>query len=170
MLDANNVTRTKDAYGKSRSCLANRMRRAIVARICLVSCVSKKLPQPAPAQELYVSALFEKSRKYAQKYADRWYILSAKHDLVAPDQVIAPYDETLNDMRKADRDAWARKVLAQLSKVTEPGDTLVFLAGKRYTHGIVPELKRRGYWVEEPMEGLPIGKRLRWLNNKIGNC
>lgn len=139
-----------------------------MATICIVACAKGKGTEQAPAEQLYVSDLFDKSREYAQKYADRWYILSARHGLVAPDQVIARYDETLNDMRKPDRDAWAGRVLEQLSKVTEPGDTLVFLAGKRYREGLLPQLEEDGYTIAIPMEHLRIGEQRHWLNSKTG--
>jgi hypothetical protein len=61
----------------------------------LVGRASQKLQRPAPARELYVSQLFKKASAYAERTCDRWYILSAKHDLVHPDEVIEPYDVRL---------------------------------------------------------------------------
>jgi hypothetical protein len=66
--------------------------------IALVACVSKKNTTPMPARDLYISAWFRKASMYAARVADRWYILSAKYGLVAPDTMIKPYDETLNKM------------------------------------------------------------------------
>jgi hypothetical protein len=97
---------------------------------------------------------------------DRWFILSAKHGLLRPDEVVAPYEETLNTMSADRRRAWASAVCRQLMEVTSPGDTLVFLAGSRYREGLIPELLHRGCKVEVPMEGLTIGRQLQWLDDQ----
>lgn len=131
--------------------------------VALVSCVSEKLPSPAKAGELYTSTLFRKTRSYATSHADRWYILSAKYGLLDPDTVIEPYEKTLNKMRKAERTLWAQGVLVELLKKTNPGDTILFLAGERYREGLVSALKYKGYIIEIPMDKLPIGRQLEWL-------
>ncbi len=45
---------------------------------------------PSPAKDLYVSALFDKERAYAERTGIPWFILSAQHGLVAPDEVLEP--------------------------------------------------------------------------------
>ena len=129
--------------------------------IVLISCVSQKLPHPAHAGELYTSPLFRKNLAYARSlHPDQIYILSAKYGLVALDQVIEPYDLTLNTMRSAEIKAWAERVLAQLGRVADlRGDHFIFLAGKKYRTYLLPHLA--GYDI--PMEGLGIGKQLRFL-------
>jgi hypothetical protein len=47
----------------------------------LVGCASQKLRRPVPARELYVSQLFKKASAYAEATCDRWYVLSAMHEL-----------------------------------------------------------------------------------------
>lgn len=84
-------------------------------RVALVSCVKSKKATPAPAGELYTSALFQSLRTYAQRNADAWFILSAEHGLLDPQKVIAPYEKTLNRMGKTERDAWARAVFRRSS-------------------------------------------------------
>jgi hypothetical protein len=68
-------------------------------RVGLVGCVKSKQSQAAPARELYVSPLFRGRRAWVERTCDRWFILSAKHGLVEPDRVLAPYDEILMDCR-----------------------------------------------------------------------
>ncbi len=138
-----------------------------MARIALISCVSSKLDHSAPAKYLYISPLFVKARAFAEETADRWYVLSAEHHLLAPDQVVAPYEKTLNKMHKPDREQWAKKVYAQLQSVTDPSDSIVFLAGERYREGLTPLLQERGNCIEIPMEGLSIGRQLQWLTRRI---
>jgi Family of unknown function (DUF6884) len=79
-------------------------------RVALVSCVKSKQDSPAPAGDLYTSPLFRSFRRYAEANADVWYVLSAEHGLLHPDQIVATYERTLNAMRKSDRLAWARRV------------------------------------------------------------
>lgn len=65
----------------------------------LVACSSQKLQHPAPARELYVSALFTKASAYAEQSCDRWYVLSAKHGLVRPETSLELYDMRLDNSR-----------------------------------------------------------------------
>ena len=133
----------------------------------LVSRVSSKMSRAAPAGELYTSPLFTKASSYARQIADEWYVLSAKHGLLHPDTVIEPYDKTLNGMRAAERRAWARRVVEQVRDVLPAGDHVVFLAGVKYRENLLGPIKDMGCTVEIPMEGLGIGKQLRWLNQHL---
>lgn len=137
-------------------------------KIALVACVSKKNTRPMPARDLYISDWFCKASAYAMRVADKWYILSAKHGLVALDTVIEPYDETLNRMPAAARRAWARRVLTDLGRVLQPGDHVLILAGKKYRENLISPIQQMGCSVEIPMEGLGIGKQLRWLKQRLG--
>lgn len=130
----------------------------------LVSCVSQKLPVLAPAKDLYTSPLFRKARSYVEYKSQPWFILSAKHGLVHPDQPIAPYNLTLNTMGVRDRRRWAKEVLSQLEPHLDDAGGLVFLAGQRYRQFLEPALQQRGISVSVPMEGLTIGKQLSWLH------
>lgn len=69
----------------------------MVGTICLVSCVGTKRATPTPAKDLYQSDWFTKARTYAKSIGS-WFILSAKYGVVHPDEVIEPYEMTLNAM------------------------------------------------------------------------
>jgi hypothetical protein len=131
--------------------------------IAFVSCVSAKLDEPAAAKDLYTSTWFKKASKYAKSVADQWFILSAEHGLVQPTDVLAPYERTLNTMPVRERRRWAEEVLAEIESEVGRQDRLVFLAGARYREHFVPELRRKGYTVEIPLEGLRIGEQLQRL-------
>ena len=135
--------------------------------VVLLSCVSRKQDHPAPAAELYTSPLFRLSLIYSrQLHPDAIHILSARYGLVGLDQVIEPYDVTLNTMPAAERRAWAQHVLAQLAERYDlRNDKFIFLAGKRYREYIIPHLAH----IEIPMQGLPIGKQLQFLKQHIHN-
>jgi hypothetical protein len=138
-------------------------------RVALVSCCGPKLDHAAPAKDLYVSDLFKKSRAWAERYCDRWAILSAKLRLVGADEVIEPYDVTLSEMTRTEREAWAQRTGAQIGRGLprrRSPVTLVFLAGELYVacarHIPGPQVPR-----EEPLKGMQIGERLSWLKDQL---
>jgi len=131
--------------------------------IYLVSCVSQKRRQTCAARDLYISDWFVKARRYAEASGCSWFILSAEYGLVPPDQVVAPYERTLNTMGVAKRRAWAEQVAHQLVEVIPDMSHVVFLAGERYREFLSQHLASRGVTVSIPMAGLRIGEQLSWL-------
>lgn len=135
--------------------------------VALVACVGKKKDAAAPAGELYESNWFKKARAYAEAEADDWFILSAKHGLIAPDAMIAPYDVTLNTMSAEARRDWSARVFDQICARVPRQSRLMFLAGRRYREGLIENgLAHYGYAVEVPMQGLGIGQQLAWLRRR----
>ncbi|SRR6266478_2356864 len=135
----------------------------------LISCVSRKQFKPMRARDLYCSDWFLKVRAYVEALDARWLILSAKYGVVDPDEVIAPYEVTLNSMGTGERREWAHRVTAQLRSRCHRGDTVVILAGESYREHLVPILKEWGCAVEVPMRGLGIGRQLAWLKNHLAH-
>jgi hypothetical protein len=136
--------------------------------IALVACVSQKSDVPRQARNLYTSAWFRKASAYAARTAEEWYILSAKHGLVAPDMVIEPYDETLNRVPASTRRLWAEGVMNDLDQRLQPGDKVIILAGQRYRADLLDPLRKMGCAIQIPMQGLRIGEQLAWLNERLG--
>ena len=134
-------------------------------KIVLISCVSKKLPTRARAQDIYVSALFRLNLQYAKKLnPEAIYILSAMHGLLGLDDEIEPYDLTLNTMSSRQIKAWAGKVMDQINACSDlTHDHFVFLAGEKYRKFLLPHLAS----YEVPMQGLTIGRQLQFLNGQI---
>lgn len=133
-------------------------------RIGLVSCAAQKLPYTKMAAELYTSPLFVKASRYASRTYDTWYILSAKYGFIDPDEIIDPYDVTLNTMSRTERQAWVQKVFEQIAlrDLVRSGNTFYFHAGKRYREGLVELLRQHGASVEVPLADLGIGQQLAW--------
>jgi hypothetical protein len=97
---------------------------------------------------------------------DGIFILSAKHGLLPPEEEIEPYDLTLNRMSAVDRRTWAERVLRKLAEVGDlEEDRFTFLAGSRYREHLLPRI-RHGHI---PMEGLPIGKQLKFLKEALAD-
>jgi hypothetical protein len=111
------------------------------------------------AGNIYQSDLFQKSKEWAEREGDAWAILSAKHGVLSPTEVIQEYDVTLNEMPAAKRREWCDMVREQLAP-WKP-ERIVVLAGNRYCEWITDE-----WMTERPMEGLGIGQQLAWLKKE----
>jgi hypothetical protein len=131
--------------------------------LVLVSCVSQKISEPAPARLLYRSEWFTKVRTLIEAQKADWFILSALYGVVAPDSRIAPYEKTLTIAGVAERRAWAENVRRQLSPHLVGRRRIVMFAGQRYREFLMPALLRDGYEVDVPMANLRIGEQLAWL-------
>ena len=86
------------------------------ADVILIGCVRTKKAVASPASELFASPLFEGRRRYAAGSGRPWYILSAKFGLLAPGDVIGPYDVYLADQSPGYQRAWGEFVAAQLEQ------------------------------------------------------
>jgi hypothetical protein len=151
-----------------------------VTHVVLVACSKSKLNTPAHAQALYKGQLFEKSKAYAKQLvedgeADAWYILSAKHGLVEPREMIDPYDETLTDASVEEKREWGQQIILQLKDVAPTMYTPVthiILGGKDYYKPIrsfwedVHEVRRRTFMA--PFEGMAgNGEMMQWLDERL---
>ena len=145
----------------------NLRRYGLPPRVALVSCVKLKSLSPAPARDLYTSALFRGLRRFAESRTDAWYVLSAEHGVLRPETVVAPYDKTLNRMPKIERLAWADRVGRQLLELLPAGAEISLLAGRRYREYVEPFLREHALSVEVPFEGMGLGKQLRRLNEFV---
>ena len=139
------------------------------ADLCLVSCVSVKLPDAAPARDLYVSPWFLKARACIEALGCPWYILSAKHGLLDPRSTIDPYDETLKAMSVDRRRTWARGVIEDLAPRLAGVGSATLFAGMTYREFLEPELRGRGLKLHVPMQGLGIGQQLSWLSDQASS-
>lgn len=134
-------------------------------KIILISCCSKKLAYTAKAKDLYISTLFKSSFAYAKSLSpDKIFILSAKYGLLELDDIIEPYDETLNRKKVNELKSWSQDVLDKLSKEVDlDKDEIYFLAGDKYRKFLIPYIKN----CKIPLQGLPIGKQLQYLRRQI---
>lgn len=134
-------------------------------RIALISCSKEKKGYPCPAWELYsASRLFSLSYQYAKKNADKIYILSAKYGLIAEDQVIPPYNQTLKEMSRQQQLDWASGVVANLRKECNlSSDSFILLAGNTYCRDLVQYLPKYSL----PLDGLRMGERMARLKKLL---
>lgn len=130
--------------------------------IILISCCKTKLNYKSPAEQLYQSTGFKKQLAYAKALKpDAIYVISAKHHLVSLDTELEPYDVCLNDKSSEEKKSWAKIVLKQLSEnYSLSEDEFIILAGKDYYSELIKGISN----YKLPLEGLPMGTRLQWLD------
>src|SRR3954451_23713197 len=103
----------------------------------LVGCVAKKHTEGAPAKDLYRSTLWRGRRRYAESTGLPWFILSALHGLVEPDQHLDPYNVALTDLSASERREWCEGVVAHLAERLALGGALLEVhAGSAYRKAI----------------------------------
>jgi hypothetical protein len=138
-----------------------------MSRIGIVGCSARKLGFRSKARDLYRGRMFELSLAYAEASC-RWaFVVSGLHGLVDLDDELDPYDVRLPTSQEARTD-WVELVVDQLWTGFSPNvlasSTFVVLAGHDYVEPFV-ELASVGLvgGVEEPLRGMGIGQRVRWL-------
>ena len=133
--------------------------------IALVACCAlKRVCIASPARDLYRSPLFRLSRRNAEQF-EGWAILSAKHGLVRPHQILEPYDRSLSDLSPGEREQWSLGVLSSILDIAAELDVkrVTFYAGELYRRHLEPALIAKGFDVFVPMRGLSIGQQLAFM-------
>ena len=138
--------------------------------IILISCGAKKEKTPQKAEDLYIGGYFKKTLLYARYLSNKngadIYILSAKHGILELNEIIKPYDLTLNNKNERYQKSWSYKVITQLQCKIKKTDKIIFLAGENY----IKYLKMYYKNYEEPLKGLSIGKRLKFITGELKNA
>ncbi len=136
-------------------------------KLCVVACSKSKIKKSGKhkARDLYTGGAFKKSMTFANEICDKTVLISAKHGVISPDKKIAKYDFQMKDIKYDEKYKWKEKRAEELMKLTEKGDTIVFLTPYGYKSGIVSKLKQRK--TEWPMRNLRQGLQLRWLNQQL---
>lgn len=134
--------------------------------LVLISCTKAKLPKAAPARELYSSPAFQMKRRLAEQAGASWVVLSAKHGILRPDDVVEPYDETLTTMGVAARKKWARNVVPTLIQLAHSSSHVVCLAGQHYIEFLVQPMADARVNMSQPLKGLRQGEQLAWLTQQ----
>lgn len=160
-------TSAQDERPACRDCVAT-------PRIAYVGCGAAKRDEQAPAADLYTSSYFSLKRELAQKLCDEWFILSAKHGVLSPDEEIEPYDASLDpssDSYIGDYEAgkWAVRTtrsIQTLNSFRAPHARYVVLAGEDYTHHITGAFEHET--VSYPFRDTSgIGEQQSWLRETI---
>jgi hypothetical protein len=137
------------------------------ADVILVGCVQTKRTNACAAAELFASPLFAGRHRYAAASGLRWYILSAKFGLLAPEDVIGPYDVYLADQSPSYRKAWGEFVTAALEQREHDlrGRTIEIHAGTAYVDPLRAPMAARGATLAIPLAHLRQGEQLAWYKS-----
>ncbi len=142
--------------------------------IILVGCVKGKRHHAAPARNLYTSTAWKYRQQYAELHGHPWFILSAKHGLLGPDDWIEPYDMTLKTFSAPERREWSSRVLDNLvTKVPDlRGKNIEVHAGKDYVgYGLEDGLREAGAVVYRPLAHVVgQGRQHLWYQEHMATC
>jgi len=115
---------------------------------------------PTPARAAYTGSPFKVNREYAEAFADRWVILSAKYGFIEPGFIIPEnYNVTFNDPGTAPicLDELRRQVE---EKALDHFVTVVALGSLTYADKVAAAFAGKQSKVCAPTGGLPIGKMM----------
>lgn len=121
----------------------------------------KKKPNhgPAKAKDAYIGAPFKVNRAFAEKFADRWLILSAKYGFIDPEFII-PGNYNVTFKNPSTDPIGIDALLKQLKqKNLDSYDIVIALGGEDYS-SIVKRVFKNISKVIAPAERLPIGKAM----------
>lgn len=145
----------------------NRIRKAQPTRaptnFVLISCSKSKLTERAAARDLYTGTLFQKAVAWAERHGYEWFVISALHGLLTPDQTIAPYNYSLKQLRGSrERESWAYLAIsAHLINHVAKGSHAFLIMPELYRRHIQHELDRQSITYPNPLQHLAIGQQMR---------
>ncbi|MDQ3656691.1 MAG: hypothetical protein M3457_16655 [Chloroflexota bacterium] len=122
---------------------------------------------PAKARDAYTGTLFRLNRRYAEKFGDRWLVLSAKYGFIEPGFAIpAPYDVSFK--RKQSDPIDIESLRAQVARLDLHAiSTLVGLGGAEYREKVRLVFGNQVASLEFPFEGLKLGYMLQATKQAI---
>jgi hypothetical protein len=124
------------------------------ARVVLVASSGGQDPAPVPAATLFRSAGFASARAHAERSGFPWFVLSAKHGLLDPGDVVGPYRLLMDESSGGYRAAWGEWVAAQLAdRVQLAGVTVEVHGGVDFAQPLRQPLQRRGAALDIPLPG-----------------
>jgi hypothetical protein len=121
-------------------------------RVVLIGSSGAMGDAPGPAGDLFSSAGFARAREHAERLGYPWFVLSAKHGLLEPGDVVGPFDLQFGDQPVGYRTAWGEWVAAQLADRLRLQDVVVEVhGGVDFAQPLRKPLARRGAALELPL-------------------
>jgi len=123
-------------------------------RVALIGSSGATADEPRPAGEMFRSDGFAYARDRARHSRLPWFVLSAKHGLLDPGEVVSPHEIQIDDQPAAYRTAWGEWVVAQLAdRLQLDGVTVEVHGGVDFAQPLRQPLARRGAVLEIPLPG-----------------
>ena len=136
--------------------------------LLLVTCVYEKADGPRAAKDLYRSAYFDRLRRYAEAHGRPWFIVSAEHGLVQPEEWLVPYERYLPDTPLWYQKVWGSWVVARLRLLAGDleGRTVELHLSPPYAAQVAPRLEEVGAMVRVPLAEVPAERQLAWYDEQ----
>jgi hypothetical protein len=123
-------------------------------RVALIGSSGATADDARPAGQMFRSDGFARAREHALHSRLPWFVLSAKHGLLDPGEVISPHRIQIDDQPAGYRTAWGEWVVAQLSdRLQLDGVVVEVHGGVDFAQPIRQPLTRRGAVLEIPLPG-----------------
>ena len=123
-------------------------------RVVLAGSSGSAADQPCPAGEMFLSDGFSRAREHARRSRVPWFVLSAKHGLLDPGEVISPHGVQIDDQPAGYRTAWGEWVVAQLAdRLQLDGVVVEVHGGVDFAQPLRQPLADRGAVLEIPLPG-----------------
>src|SRR5687767_14659544 len=119
----------RGSYARYRARSGDRASTVVAARIALIGSAGEIASGPVPVAELFRSVGLARAREQAVRSGMPWFVLSAKHGLLEPDDVVAPFYLDLADASTGYRSAWGEWVAAQLGDRVQLSGATVLVHG-----------------------------------------
>ena len=120
------------------------------------------------AEQYDLSPVFRRARDYCERTYAEWYILSARHDVLSPHQVIGPDSLSIHTLEAEERFAWAQRVarvlLARQERSAEPVRFALYTS-QRYVDLLLRAAPALA--IDLPLSGLGLVQRLRWYDQRL---
>jgi hypothetical protein len=108
--------------------------------------VGQRLAVPAPARDAFRDLAFQRARRDAEQSGSRWFVLSAEHGLLEPQEWMSPDERAMTDIEPRHRAAWATWVVARLETLVGelPGQLVQVEAPGSIAEPVVAALRAAG--------------------------
>ncbi len=124
---------------------------------------------PTPARNAYTGSPFVVNRTYAEHFAERWVILSAKYGFIPPDFAIpGPYNVTFKQPSTHPVDVATLHDQIQAQQL-DTFDSIIGLGGKDYRGIVEHAFAGTSVRLHFPFAGLKLGLAMRAANEAIAN-
>lgn len=122
---------------------------------------------PTKAKDVYIGTPFKVNREYAEKYSDRWIVLSAKYGFIDPDFIIPRnYNVTFKDPLTNPISVIELKEQIK-QKALDTFDTVVVLGGHDYAGVVNIAFSDLEVTIKRPVAGLPLGRAMSVVRRAI---
>jgi hypothetical protein len=136
--------------------------------LVIIPCGKSKIWNKEPsrgqvkAKNAYTGSPFKVNKEFAENFADRWIILSARYGFIDPDTLIMDYEETF--LKPGPHTVKLETLIRQINdKDLLDFRRIICIGGKAYQERAAKAFGNYGISVEFPAKGMPIGKSMGFI-------